>query len=367
MHTGLNTPSGGKISVHFGTICTTNLWNGKWYVITDSQAIADLKAAARSTPTSGAFQAVQAKYPNVNAIGTPYIRGQAQSQVTKPQTPQSQTSASGTGGQQTQAEEPLEQDQTVEYAAPEPPADEPLTDLDAIKRYRIQAVDAVKKFFSEFPVTIAARQINTMARCATTAKMRTYLTAYYRLTNHPDVNNIIEKMKSEEFSILANNLIKYPPDKKINDRLRLYFGPAGTGKTTQAQNEFPNAPIVPCNSSILPDELLRTFDFNDANGNPVFKPSDLRLCMENGEPIIFDEINLLSFDCLRLLQTLTDGKRSITYNNETIEIQDGFEIIGTMNLVVNDQVYSLPEPLVDRAECLKEFKVSNEDLVDYAF
>ena len=118
---------------------------------------------------------------------------------------------------------------------------------------------------------------------------------------------------------------------------------------------------------MLPDDLMRTFDFNDDNGNPVFKPSTLRLAMENGLPIIFDEINLLSFDCLRLLQTLTDGKSTINYNGDTITVKDGFKIIGTMNLTVNDQVYNLPEPLVDRAASITEFKLSPEELAAYAY
>lgn len=220
-------------------------------------------------------------------------------------------------------------------------------------------------FFSEFSFTISARFLNTLAHCESVGNAIAYTQAYVDLCNISDGKAIKEKSSSAEFRLIAQDLINEKIDRKVNNRLVVYYGDAGTGKTTKAMTEYPSAPVVPCNSSILPDELMRTFDFNDANGNPVFKPSSLRLAMENGTPIIFDEINLLNFDCLRMLQTLLDGKEHINYNGEDITIRDGFKVIGTMNLVVNDQIYSLPTPLVDRAETIKEFKLSANDLAAY--
>ena len=46
-----------------------------------------------------------------------------------------------------------------------------------------------------------------------------------------------------------------------------------------------------------------------------------------------------------------------------MKIADGFQIIGTMNLIVNDSVYSLPSPLVDRCEDIKEYKLTADALV----
>ena len=79
------------------------------------------------------------------------------------------------------------------------------------------------------------------------------------------------------------------------------------------------------------------------------------------------EINLLPFDSLRFIQALTDNKSCITYNGETIDIKPGFKIIGTMNLVVNGQEFSLPDPLVDRIDNLQEFKLSSNQLSSFAF
>lgn len=220
-------------------------------------------------------------------------------------------------------------------------------------------------FFSEFSFTISARFLNTLARCESVDNAIAYTQAYVDLCNISDSKAIKEKSSSAEFRLITQDIIDEKIERKVNNRFVVYYGDAGTGKTTKAMDEYPSAPVVPCNSSILPDELMRTFDFNDANGNPVFKPSSLRLAMESGTPIIFDEINLLNFDCLRMLQTLLDGKEHINYNGEDITIKDGFKVIGTMNLVVNDQVYSLPTPLVDRAETIKEFKLSANDLASY--
>lgn len=333
------TASGARIHIHFGSKTTTNLW-GSWVVVNDMGLLAELKVCA-----SGAdFEEVRKKHLNdFKSLTVPYVRNRP--------TP---------AGAPTPA--PASTDTSTE------PSDPDVITPDDVKRHnRVEAVKAFMQFFSEFKFNPAARFVNTFARQASVTDARNYLVSYVKLINNSDWADITEKSKSAEFDAIANSLIAYPPEKKINNRLDIYFGDAGTGKTTKAIAEYPEADVVPCHSSMLPDELMRVFDFNDENGNPVFKPSSLRLAMESGKPVIFDEINLLSFECLRLLQTLTDGKAVIHYNNEAITIKDGFKVIGTMNLTVNDQVYNLPEPLVDRAETLKEFKLSPADLVDYTF
>ena len=84
--------------------------------------------------------------------------------------------------------------------------------------------------------------------------------------------------------------------------------------------------------------------------------------MENGTKITLDEINLLPFESLRFLQSILDNKTEINYKGQVIHIKDGFQIIGTMNLTVNGSVFNLPEPLVDRACELKEYKLTAEQL-----
>lgn len=59
-----------------------------------------------------------------------------------------------------------------------------------------------------------------------------------------------------------------------------------------------------------------------------------------------------------------DGKTEFIYKGHHVTIKDGFEIIGTMNLVVNGMVYPLPEPLVDRCEEIREFTMTEDLLIN---
>lgn len=346
MNTGLKTARGANVTVHFGKITTTNLWEGKWKIIDDVSVIAQLKAACRAYARTGNNDDIRnignrVDYPSFTR---PYIRGLSEMSFTPTDNPSS-------------VAEPVTEPKTTEAPAP--------AGLTAIEKKNLAGL--IRKFFSEFTFKPNARFVNTLANMRSVSEIAAYTVGYTKLINNPDAGAIEEKIKSPEWNEIADKLCRVAPSKKINNRLSIYFGDAGTGKTTAAITENPGAPVVTCNASILPDELLRTFDFNDESGNPVFKPSTLRNCMVEGKPIIFDEINLLSFDCLRLLQTLTDGKENFDYNGETVAIKDGFKIIGTMNLVVNEQVYSLPDPLVDRAMEIKEFILSDKDLAVYAF
>ena len=352
------TASGARIHIHFGSKTTTNLW-GPWVVVNDMTLLTELKACY-STPD---FEEIRKKHLNdFKSLTVPYVRNRPTSVGAPAPAP---TSTVPTSTDPSIPDVTPAQASTADPIIPDATPDVVPDDVKC--KARIDAVKDLQKFFSEFKFNPAARFVNTFARQPDIAAARKYLACYVKLINHSDSADIIEKSKSIEFSTVTAALLTYPPEKKINNRLDIYFGDAGTGKTTEAIAEYPEADVVPCNSSMLPDELMRVFDFNDENGNPVFKPSSLRLAMEAGKPIIFDEINLLSFECLRLLQTLTDNKPVVHYNNEAITIKDGFKVVGTMNLTVNDQVYNLPEPLVDRAETLKEFKLSAKDLAAYAF
>ena len=143
-------------------------------------------------------------------------------------------------------------------------------------------IEKIMNFFSEFSLSVSARFLNTLARCENANKAIEYTQNYADLINIGDSNAIREKAKSAEYRMLCSEIIDYHVEKKVNNRFVVFYGDAGTGKTTTAIEQYPDAQIVACNASILPDELMRTFDFNDANGNPVFRPSALRLAMEAG-------------------------------------------------------------------------------------
>lgn len=224
------------------------------------------------------------------------------------------------------------------------------------------SIEKLINFFSEFDFEPNFRFVNTFARICYKNKnlAKDYIKNYFALTDNPYASSISEKMKSAEFTDICQNISVQEPTKCINNRFKLYYGSQGTGKTTEALKETEGRCMV-CHSAMLPNDLMEDFKFVD--GKAEFTPSALQIAMTNGYSITLDEINLLPFESLRFLQSILDGKKEIIYKGKTIEIKDGFKIIGTMNLTVNGSTYSLPEPLVDRCEDIKKYQLTAENLV----
>ena len=223
-------------------------------------------------------------------------------------------------------------------------------------------INKLINFFSEFSFEPNFRFVNTF--CLKLQKSRfaakEYISNYFDLSDNSYKSSIDDKMNSTEFDMICSNLSKVKPNKKINNRFELFYGSQGTGKTTYAMEQSNNNVMV-CHSAMLPSDLMEDFKFID--GKPNFKPSALQNAMINGEKIVLDEINLLPFESLRFLQSILDGKKQFIYKGNTLEIKDGFKIIGTMNLSVNGTIYALPEPLVDRCENIKKYKLTAEQLL----
>ena len=226
----------------------------------------------------------------------------------------------------------------------------------------LDALQRLMDFFTEFSFTPSFRFTNTFSfmACQNVKAATEYVNNYFALMDSSYAKDVTEKLKSAEFKKIVKDIAQYgAPASHINNRFKVYFGPAGTGKTTIAQEESENRCIV-CNSSMLPSDLMEDFVFTD--GNPDFNPSLLWDCMEQGKTIVLDEINLLPFDSLRFLQGIVDGKTEFYYKNRAVHIHEGFQIIGTMNLSLGGMVYGLPEPLVDRCSSAKEFTLSAKQL-----
>lgn len=215
-------------------------------------------------------------------------------------------------------------------------------------------------FFKDFEFEPSFRFVNTLYWKSNTVDEATnYIFNYFNLSDNQYKDDVAEKMKSHEFADIISEMKKISSSKHVNDRLKLYYGAQGTGKTTDAIKEANNNVVV-CNSSMLPSDLLEDFGFD--NGKAGFNKSALWLAMEQGKAIVLDEINLLPFESIRFLQGITDGKTQIIYKGQTINIKEGFKIIGTMNLRLGGACYALPEPLIDRAYDLKEYKLTAEQL-----
>lgn len=250
----------------------------------------------------------------------------------------------------------------VTTSAPKTETEEAIKAKPAIDKTQVlkNSLKKMINFFSEFSFTPSYRFVNTLARKSMKTS-KNFVANYFALTDSPYVVEVKEKIKSAEFDEILKGIYNYgEPTHAVNNRLKVYYGAAGTGKTTLAQSETDNRCIV-CNASMLPADLMEDFVFTD--GHPDFNPSLLYDCMEKGLPIVLDEINLLPFDSLRFLQGITDGKSIVSYKNREIHIKEGFQIIGTMNLTLGGATYGLPEPLVDRCSEIREFNLTAEQLM----
>ena len=239
----------------------------------------------------------------------------------------------------------------------------PMPEKETPEEYAEKGLAQLIAFFSEFDFVPNFRFVNSLAWIIAKGKkqeIREFVHNYFALTDSNYTREVSSKMRSAEWDVIIENISKVAPKSVINNRFKIYYGSAGTGKTTLAQSEC-NGRCVVCNNSMLPADIMEDFVFS--NGQPTFQPSALWNCMEKGLPITLDEINLLPFETLRFLQGILDGKKEITYKGKSIHIADGFQVIGTMNLVVNGTVFNLPEPLVDRASEMREFKLTAKQLL----
>jgi hypothetical protein len=222
-----------------------------------------------------------------------------------------------------------------------------------------KGITGLMKFFSEFNFQPNFRFLNTLSRYGE-KEGKGYIARYFELINSPYYAVIQEKMKSAEFTKICKDFFIQQTTKQINTRFKLYYGSQGTGKTTIALQESHNECMV-CHNAMLPSDLMENFNFSE--GKAEFQPSALYNAMVNGTPIVLDEINLLPFESLRFLQGILDGKQCFQYKDKTVQIQEGFMIIGTMNLTVNGMTFGLPEPLVDRCAETRKFELTSDNLL----
>ena len=232
-------------------------------------------------------------------------------------------------------------------------------------------VNNLINFFTEFDFTPAFRYVNTLARIVKNEgyeAAKAYTVNYFDLSCNMNTQSISEKVKSSEFTAILDGINSLEITNKINRRLEIYYGAAGTGKTTDAMNKADNRVMV-CHSAMLPQDLFEVFDFEKGEGetskSPTFKKSPLQIAMEKGQTIVLDEINLLPMETVRALQEILDNKSEFILKDASnpIHIKEGFKIIGTMNLTVNGQEFPLPEPLIDRAEVIKKYTVNVDNLI----
>ena len=217
-----------------------------------------------------------------------------------------------------------------------------------------EVAQKVRTFCKDFAPTANwpdTRQINSLRFLSTAAEGGQYLANCLELIGQPsDMLELCKaKCKSAEWKNIFEELKACPLSHgRFNQRLEIFYGPAGTGKTSRAIAENPTATRIVASATQDPSELFTRNVVNDHGGVDVVL-TELGQAMVDGKPIIIDEVNLYQQCVMTRLQGATDGGKFLTDNGVNLTIKDGFKIVGTMNLETNLGKTALPDPLVSRA------------------
>lgn len=232
----------------------------------------------------------------------------------------------------------------------------------------MDAVDKLNKFLSEFSYFrdgVSMRLVNTFARAKTPKAKSEVLESYATVSAMEDKPELVEKMKSPEFSAVcaAFSSLGVSP-KSINKRFAVFYGSPGGGKTYAAveackdMNGDGECETVPCSAGMDAADMLYSYRIEFDTGKKGYVPTGLLNAMLAGRGVVLDEINLLPMDARMFLQNILDNKSKVSVMGTEIPIRDGFFVFGTMNVETGAGTQPLPLPLVDRAAVVKEFKAT---------
>lgn len=225
-----------------------------------------------------------------------------------------------------------------------------------IKQEVLEGIEELQNTMLQFDTSVSPRMVSTMLHHS---NPEAYLYGYLKLTGR-ECDDFMKKTQSQEWRRMMNKLKSANP-KRINKRLAIYFGPAGGGKTTAALREAGKK--IGMHKDMTAKELM--FDFTFENGDAQFSKSVFAQAMENGEPIVCDELNLASNTLLQFMQSVLDNSKSIFMDGQELVIKEGFKVIGTMNDIVSGVDRILPEPIVDRAMDIRYFELTPSKIYDY--
>lgn len=225
-----------------------------------------------------------------------------------------------------------------------------------IKQEVLEGIEELQNTMLQFDTSVSPRMVSTMLHHS---NPEAYLYGYLKLTGR-ECDDFMKKTQSQEWRRMMNKLKSANP-KRINKRLAIYFGPAGGGKTTAALRGAGKK--IGMHKDMTAKELM--FDFTFENGDAQFSKSVFAQAMENGEPIVCDELNLASNTLLQFMQSVLDNSKSIFMDGQELVIKEGFKVIGTMNDIVSGVDRILPEPIVDRAMDIRYFELTPSKIYDY--
>lgn len=227
------------------------------------------------------------------------------------------------------------------------------------------AVEKLNAFLSEFSFFrdgVSMRFINTFARAKDKASKEEFLKSYCAVAQMEDYPDLVEKMKSPEFKQVCD-LFKTTPSRSVNNRLAVFYGSPGGGKTYAAEEACKvinggEYETMVCSPSMDASDMLYAYRLDYETDKRGYVPTGLLKAMLAGRAVVLDEINLLPMEARMFLQNILDNKSKVSVMGVELPIKEGFFVIGTMNLETGMGMAPLPLPLVDRACVVKEFKTT---------
>ena len=227
------------------------------------------------------------------------------------------------------------------------------------------AVEKLNAFLSEFSFFrdgVSMRFINTFARAKDKESKEEFLKSYCAVAQMEDYPDLVEKMKSPEFKQVCD-LFKTTPSRSVNNRLAVFYGSPGGGKTYAAEEACKvinggEYETMVCSPSMDASDMLYAYRLDYETDKRGYVPTGLLKAMLAGRAVVLDEINLLPMEARMFLQNILDNKSKVSVMGVELPIKEGFFVIGTMNLETGIGMAPLPLPLVDRACVVKEFKTT---------
>lgn len=222
---------------------------------------------------------------------------------------------------------------------------------------RFEVYDKIITFCKDFELKPDPRTMNSLIYAKDIDNL---LIDFMQLTNYDSelVDMAKSKFKSAEWKEIKKQLkLIKPTHDQINQRLAIYYGSAGTGKTTTAIQEYPEAVKIVGSASQDPDDLFTRFDPSSKD----YVLTEIGNAMIDGKPIIIDEGNLFNQVVWQRLQGCLDNTNKVSDRNRELTIKDGFKVIVTMNLETNLGKTPLPNPVVSRAKEIRNFDLNTFD------
>lgn len=115
----------------------------------------------------------------------------------------------------------------------------------------------------------------------------------------------------------------------------LLIGLAGTGKTAVAEAAFGGELVTIGGHGDMTEGHLVGQLMPTPEGGWEVRPGPLTIAMENGWPLLIDEINKLPMDLISVIHSATDGRGTVRFedrsDNPVVHAKPGFFVVGTLN------------------------------------